>query len=617
VAPVSRSRLLRSALSSLGLSLGVLGGLGVATTGGAGAQAPPEPGPGGPAGVPLLPPDALGAFRLVGSAAGEARLERVAVEDGPEGRPAPVLRVRATGRPALPYHVQLSARTAAAVESGDVVLATFAVRATEGGAETGEARTAVIFEQASEPYSKSLQLTVDAGPAWRRVAMPFKAVARYGPGQAQINFQLGFGPQTVELADVALTGYGRAVSLQDLPMTRFTYPGREPEAPWRAAALERIETLRKADLTVRVAGPDGAPLPGATVAVRLRRHAFGFGTAVAAAALTAQDADGERYRETFGALFGKAVMENDLKWPSWEDAGQRDRTMRALDWLRDRGVPVRGHNLVWPAWRYLPRDLPSLRADPEALRRRLREHIADEAGALRGRLADWDVVNEPYLNHDLQDVLGQGALGEWLALARGADPGARLFLNEATVPGEGERQDALEGTARALLDAGAPLDGLGFQCHFGWSLPAPEALLGGLDRFARLGLVIQVTELDVDVVDEALQADYLRDVLIAAYSHPAVDAVMLWGFWEGRNWRPDAALFRRDWRPKPNARAWLDLVRGAWWTETEGQTDARGELKVRGHHGEYAVEVTRGGRPAPGATATLGPEGATLEVTLP
>jgi endo-1,4-beta-xylanase len=56
----------------------------------------------------------------------------------------------------------------------------------------------------------------------------------------------------------------------------------------------------------------------------------------------------------------------------------------------------------------------------------------------------------------------------------------------------------------------------------------------------------------------------------------------MWGFWEGRHWKPRAALWRRDWSVKPNCQAWLDLVHDCWWTKADGRTDAAGSYQTRG-----------------------------------
>jgi hypothetical protein len=168
---------------------------------------------------------------------------------------------------------------------------------------------------------------------------------------------------------------------------------------------------------------------------------------------------------------------------------------------------------------------------------------------------------------------------------------------------------------RFLLDKGAPLGGIGMQGHFNWQLTPPVRLLEVLDRFAALGLPIEVTEFDVDITDEQLQADYLRDFMTAVFSHPKVKGILMWGFWEGYHWRPNAALFRKDWSVKPNGQAWMDLVLKTWWTETEGKAGAGGEYKVRGFQGDYEVTAKAGGR-TKNVRVSLPPSGATVTVTM-
>ena len=73
-----------------------------------------------------------------------------------------------------------------------------------------------------------------------------------------------------------------------------------------------------------------------------------------------------------------------------------------------------------------------------------------------------------------------------------------------------------------LLASGTPLDGLGLQCHQDRNLTPPERLGAIIERFAAFGLPIHISEFDVDVDDERVQADYTRDALIMFHSQPAV-----------------------------------------------------------------------------------------------
>ena len=140
-----------------------------------------------------------------------------------------------------------------------------------------------------------------------------------------------------------------------------------------------------------------------------------------------------------------------------------------------------------------------------------------------------------------------------------------------------------------------PLEIIAFQCHFSDILTDPEKVIEILDRFAKFGTELQVTEFDIDTDDERLQGQYLRDFFIAVFSHPSVGMLQQWGFYEPAHWRPRAALFRKDWSPKPSGQAFLDLVFKQWWTDEKGATDAGGRYAVCGFLGEYEVTVEKGG----------------------
>ena len=101
-------------------------------------------------------------------------------------------------------------------------------------------------------------------------------------------FTLGLREQTVEIGGIELVNYGTSKKVADLPFTRLGYAGSEPGAAWRKAAEARIEKIRKGDLTVVVKDKAGKPVRGAEVAVRMRKHAFLFGTAVNATAFSSQ-----------------------------------------------------------------------------------------------------------------------------------------------------------------------------------------------------------------------------------------------------------------------------------------------------------------------------------------
>ncbi len=539
---------------------------------------------------------------------GEARLEVVTAAGQPFGR---AIRIESSGA------VRVAAPIGAALASGDVLFAAFTIRGVRPAAGS---EVEVSFEPSGR-FCLPLRMPVEAGPEWRKVEYPFWIWQDYRPGQAELVFSLRGPGQAVEIGGIELVNHGKTKRVSDLPCTRLGYAGSEPSAPWRAAADSRIEKIRKGDLKVEVKDGAGAPVANASVTLKMRKHAFGFGTAVSGPVLFSERlpaAEVENYRARVVELFNRAVMENDLKWPQWENRANRPRTVKAVEWLRDSGLDVRGHNLVWPSWRWT--QVPAAAAaknDPGALAKVILDHIADSAGTMRGRVAEWDVINEPFSNHDFMDILGRHAMVDWFHAARKADPGARLYINDYDIFAGNDRahQDHYYETIRYLLDQGAPLDGIGVQGHFPARVTPPEEVLRRLERFAALGKPIEITEFDIDTNDEQTQAEYTRDFMTLVFSHPSVSGFLMWGFWEGSHWKPKGAMVRHDWSLKPNGQAYKDLVFGKWWTSAAGTTGRDGTWSARGFMGEYDLEV-RAGNNVRTAHVKLPKEGARVAVVI-
>ncbi len=566
-------------------------------------------------GTLIVPPNAISAMRAE-TPASCGSLTRVKIDGQPFSE---ALRCAVTSQPAHPWDIQFQFRTTRKVEKGEVLWARFFARTLSAKTESGEGDVHAIFEKAGPPHEKSLSADLTLGRQWQEFFLPFKSLNTYEAGKAGAGIHLGVQEQTVEIADFEVFSYGKGYDMSRLPRTRISYAGQAEDAPWRAAAEARIEKIRKADLEVDVTDAAGKPLPGAQVRVSMKRHAFGWGSAVTVKGILQQDADGEKYRSVIEKYYTRVVFENDLKWHSWDNPANHANILKATDWLRERNIEVRGHCLVWPSWHNTPRDLPKLKDNPEALRQRINSHISDEVATMRGKLVDWDVINEPYNNNDVMKILGDSEMIAWFKLARQHDPGVRLTLNDYAILSAGgldkAHQDHFEKTLRFLKDGGAPITGLGMQSHFGGTPTPPEHMLAILDRFAALGLDISITEHDIDTSDDQLQADFTRDFLTTVFSHPSVVAVLTWGFWEKAHWRPNAAYYRSDWSLKPAGQAWLDLVAKKWWTDAALETAAGGAARTRGFLGDYEITVTHNGA-AKTVPAKLTKDGAKIQVRL-
>ncbi len=510
-----------------------------------------------------------------------------------EGQPfREAVRVTTTDVKGEQWSVSIVLRQTAPIAAGDTLFAEFAVRCNDS--MTGEAVCTFNFEESSGNHHKSATLPVGVGSEWKYARIPFASVRDFKPGEANAVIWLGYPRQSIEVADLRVVSFGKRIKPDALPRTLVTYKGREPDAPWRKAAEERIDKLRKGDLTIRVLDASGKPRSNVDVQVKMTRHAFGFGTCIAVEAISSKGPDADRYRAELAKLFNTIVFENSLKAPRIHD-GSLAQVDRDLDWLAERRLSARGHVLVWPAFRWNGHLRP-LQDDPEALRAAIRKHITDTVTHTKGRLVDWDVLNEPYSNTEFMKILGDAEMVEWFKLARAADPDVKLYINDyGVLEGGPRRNNHLEHyyrTVQYLADNDAPFEGIGFQGHFSAVLIPPEDLLEVLERFSVFGKRFKVTELDINLNnDEKLRADYMRDFLTVCFSHERMDGILHWGFWSQRHWLPNAALFDKDWNLRPHGKAYVDLVYRTWWTDTSAKTNANGEAVVRGFLGDYQITV--------------------------
>jgi GH35 family endo-1,4-beta-xylanase len=549
------------------------------------------------------------ALALQGDAA-YGTIEKVSVSGQPFTQ---ALRVTTLRQAPSEWMFEVGADATGAIKKGEVLFASVFVRVIKGQPETGEGRTTLDFQRKGGDWSKFVSHPIPVTKDWRRIDVPFVALYDTEAGASNIAFRLGYGPQVIEIGGLSVRNFHQEISVDKLPKTAITYRGQEANAPWRKAAEARIEKIRKGDAAVVVTDSSGKPMAGATVEAKMTRHAFPFGTAVAADELFVEGPDGDKYREILLAHFNRATIENNLKWPFWEDWGRKDG-IAAVDWLNAHNISIRAHNVVWPSWRNSPKDLADLSND--ALRKRIDDHIREEVTTLKGKVDLWDVINEPFDNHEVMDKLGEDEMVSWFRQVKAIDDKPLLVLNDyAPLDGAATHSDHLNSFYRhieQLQQKGAPIEGIGFQAHIGGDPIPPERVLSGLDRFSKFGLPIEITEFDINTQDREFQTNYTRDFLTAIFSHPAVAGFTQWGFWSKRHWLPDGAIYGPDWSLRPHGKAYFDLVEKTWWTDARGKTDASGRFNFRGFYGDYDIIV--GGRKI--SSISLRPSEKKLSVTV-
>ena len=348
--------------------------------------------------------------------------------------------------------------------------------------------------------------------------------------------------------------------------------------------------------------------PGAEARVDQVRHEFWFGAALASQMFSgrAPSETATRYQEVFLQNFNSAVTENALKWHAMEpERGRVDYSIvdAMLTWTERNQIPLRGHNIFWGV---PDRVQPWQKAlgDPE-LRETLRARALDVGRRYRGRFAEYDLNNEMLHANYYEDRLGLGITREMAAWVKEGDPKAVLYLNDYDIL-TGKRLDDYVAHIRRFLDQGVPFAGIGVQGHLHGDTFDPVALQRALDRLAEFKLPIRVTEFNfpgqrskyygqrgakLSDEEEQAKAKALAEYYRICFAHPAVEGILMWGFWEGANWIPVSSLYRRDWSPTPAAEAYRDLVFKQWWTRWQGRADAQGRCEVRVFYGKHQVKA--------------------------
>ena len=380
----------------------------------------------------------------------------------------------------------------------------------------------------------------------------------------------------------------------------FTAIGAGASGELGAGAIEaRILEHRMGELLVKAG-------PGAEVHVKQLRHEFWFGAALSSGAFGGRmnAEDRRKYEETFLANFNAAVTENALKWHDMERKQGRVNysTVDAiLAWTDRNDIPLRGHNIFWG----IPNRVQPWQKemDDATLHETLKARALDIGRRYRGRFAEYDLNNEMIHANYYEDRLGPGITKQMADWIKQADPGATLYFNDYDIL-TGKRLDDYIKHIRGLLEQGAPMAGIGVQGHLHGETFDPAALQNALNELAKIGLPIRITEfnmpgqrsafmrqrnLKLTPAQEQAKAENLTEYYRICFAHPAVEGILMWGFWEGANWIRQSSLYRRDWTPTPAAEAYRNLVFKEWWTDTRVKADAKGQCRIRAFYGKYTV----------------------------
>ncbi|TYB35466.1 endo-1,4-beta-xylanase [Micromonospora sp. AP08] len=364
---------------------------------------------------------------------------------------------------------------------------------------------------------------------------------------------------------------------------------------WIAAGAVAIATVGALNVAPATAGRPYNPADQSLRNLALR-HGLAIGTAVDLAAL--DDPADPRYRQLAASEFSTVTAENAMKWESLEPTrgtynwGPADQLVA---FAKQNNQRVRGHVLVWhnqlPGW--LTSGVADGSISTAELRDILRNHITAVVTHFKGRIWQWDVVNEAV--SDPWDTpstlhykgfwaqhLGPGYIADAFRWARAADPHALLFYNDYNIEAFGSGDPANDKTqfvydmAKDLLAQGVPIDGVGSQGHLGTQYGNFDTLqvAGALRKFAGLGLATAFTEVDVrSQLTAGVQAGDSNEINPRLQASAANFSVLLqaclaerhclsftvWGFTDKHSWVPGwfsdppeglATIYDENYQPK-------------------------------------------------------------------
>src|SRR3954454_3462907 len=260
-----------------------------------------------------------------------------------------------------------------------------------------------------------------------------------------------------------------------------------------------------------------------------------FGTAVSASKLGDATYAGILSRE-----FTMVTPENEMKWDATEPSqGSFNYSGgdRIVSTAQANGQRVRGHALAWhsqqPGW--------AQNLSGATLRSAMVNHITNVATHYQGKIYAWDVVNEAFADGGgggRRDSNLQRTGDDWIEVAfrtaRAADPGAKLCYNDYNTDGVNAKSTGVYNMVRDFKSRGVPIDCVGFQSHLGGNPPGDYQ--ANLQRFADLGVDVQITELDI-AGSGASQATAYGNVTKACMAVSRCAGITTWGIRDSDSWR--------------------------------------------------------------------------------
>ncbi|KAL1817665.1 hypothetical protein ACET3Z_020239 [Daucus carota] len=349
----------------------------------------------------------------------------------------------------------------------------------------------------------------------------------------------------------------------------------------------QTDQVRKRDVTLKFSASDSSMLAGTFVKVRQTQNSFPIGSCI-----SRLNIDNEDFVDFFTKHFNWSVFANELKW-YWTESQQGKLNYKDADDLLNlcniNNIEVRGHCIFWEAENTVQPWLKALnKAD---LMTAVQNRLTGLLSRYKGKFKHYDVNNEMLHGSFYQDRLGKDIRANMFKTANQLDPSPTLFVNDYHIEDGCDPRSTPEKYIEQILglqEQGAPVGGIGIQGHI--DNPIGPIVCSALDTLGTLGLPIWFTEVDVSSINEHIRADDLEVMLRECFAHPAVEGIMLWGFWELFMARDNSHLVNAEGDINEAGKRLLELKQ-EWMSNAHGHIDEQQQFQFRGFQGTYEVEI--------------------------
>lgn len=408
--------------------------------------------------------------------------------------------------------------------------------------------------------------------------------------------------------------------------------------PWKLdGANERIEKYRKGNITLKFRLPSGDLLSStATINIELKKHKFRFGASVSQTwAYNRNNPNNKIFHERFLDIFNYVTMtifwvqvhrnpEGPVKIPTYI----RDQ----VKWAQDNNLTIKGMPLVWynaiPKWVKTESDMDKIEA-------RIKYHVQYLIKEFP-EITEWGVFNEAaaaFKRH-----VEKSGIIKWVKHKGGINPAVEYLFNLANKAEPNNlyinnhytyTHKAFKDLNQHLISTKAGLGAIGIQTHMHMKseILAETEMWNFIENYSAYGK-IHLTEVTVpssipfkdyrailkyekkireakawgnpekapfrpsSPSGEKYQAEYLKDFYTLAFSHPAVDTIILWNLSDLMAWRGAAGgILDRNHKPEPAFYALKKLIKKEWHTEISDELRTDGSFTFIGFFGEYTGSI--------------------------